>query len=86
MFTHASMFHLAVLITCYLAFTPGVANACDGPREVREAALASIKVFIETKRMAVLTFAGYSGAQYEDPEALMEHASRVLDGQDSAKH
>jgi hypothetical protein len=79
------MFHLAVLITCCLAFAPGAANACDGPREVREATLASIKVFIQTKRMAVLTFAGYSGAQYEDPAALREHASRVLDSQDPAK-
>ncbi|MGH8513266.1 MAG: hypothetical protein ACREV8_04875 [Gammaproteobacteria bacterium] len=85
MFSHAPMFHLAVLITCWLAFTPGAASACDGPREVREATLASIKAFIHTKQMTVLTVAGYSGAQYEDPEALMEHASRVLDGQDPAK-
>ena len=85
MFSHALMVHLAVLITCCLTCTPGAANACDGPREVREATLASIKAFIHTKQMTVLTFAGYSGAQYEDPEALREHASHVLDGQDSAK-
>jgi hypothetical protein len=33
----------------------------------------------------VLTFTGYSGAQYEAPKALMKHASRVLDGQAFAK-
>lgn len=35
--------------------------------------------------MTVLTFAGYSGATYEDPGAMMEHASRLLDGQDPEK-
>ena len=85
MFSHAPMFQLAVLITCLLAVTPGAANACDGPREMRETTLASITAFIHSKQMTVLTFAGYSGAQYEDPEALMKHASRVLDGQDAAK-
>jgi hypothetical protein len=85
MLSHASMFRVAGLITCYLAFTSGAANACDGPREVRETTLASIKAFIHTQQMAVLTFAGYSGARYEAPEALMEHASDVLDRQDSGK-
>jgi hypothetical protein len=79
------MFRVALLITCCLSFTSGAANACDGPREVREATLASIKAFIHTNQMAVLTFAGYSGAHYEAPQALMEHASHILDRQDSGK-
>ena len=83
--SHARMFRVALLITCCLAFTSGAANACDGPREVRDATLASIKAFIHTKQMAVLTFGGYSGAQYEAPEALLEHASHVLDRHDSAR-
>jgi hypothetical protein len=78
------MFPLAVLITCGVAFTSGVATACDGPRHMREATLASIQAFLHTTQRTVLTFAGYSGAQYEDPEALRAHASRVLDGQDPA--
>ncbi len=85
MFSHASMFHCKVLIACCLAVTPGTAIACEGQREVREATLASIEAFIQSKQMTVLTFAGYSGAQYEDPEAMMEHASRILDEQDPAK-
>jgi len=52
---------------------------------MREATLASIKAFIHSKQRAVLTFTGYSGAQYEDAQAMMEHAARVLDGQDPAK-
>jgi len=85
MFSHASMFPRAVLIACCLAFTPGTATTCDGPREVREATFTSIEAFVRSKHMRVLTFAGYSGAQYQDPEAMMEHASRILDEQDPQK-
>ena len=60
-------------------------SICDGPRDVREATLATIDAFIHSKRMNVLTFSGYSGAQYENPTAMMEQASRILDGQDPAK-
>jgi hypothetical protein len=85
MFSRGSMFRCAVLIAGCLAVTQGASSACDGPRDVREATLSSIEAFIHNKQMTVLTFAGYSGAQYEDPEAMMEHTSRVLDGQDPAK-
>jgi hypothetical protein len=73
------------LITSTLAVVPYAAMACDGPREVREASLASIQTFIHSKKMTVLTFTGYSGARYQDPRAMLEHAARVLDGQDSKK-
>ena len=85
MFSHAPMIPFVVLITCPLAVAPGVAGACGGPREAREATLASIQAFIHTKKMTVLTFAGYSGAEYQEPEAMLEHATRVLDGQDPKK-
>ncbi len=35
--------------------------------------------------MSVHTFAGYSGAEYEDPNAMLEEAARILDGQDPAE-
>jgi len=79
MFSH--VLGLAVLITGCLTIAPVAANACDGPRAVREATSASLEAFIRAKQMTMLTFTGYSGAQYEDPAALMEHAARVLDGQ-----
>lgn len=60
-------------------------KACGGPREAREADLASIQAFVAGRKMTVLTFAGYSGAQYQDPAAMLESASRILDGQDPAK-
>ena len=63
MFSSAPMVGLAVLFTCCLTFTADAANACDGPREVREATRASLKEFIRARQMTVLTFTGYSGAQ-----------------------
>lgn len=85
MFKRGSAFNLVVLITSCLVVATDAASACDGPREVREVTIASIKAFIHSKRMTVLTFAGYSGAEYEDPSAIIEQASRVLDGQDPKK-
>lgn len=85
MFAHRSMSRLAAPIACCFAFAVSSAGACDGPREVREATAASIDAFIHAKQMTVVTFAGYSGAGYEDPDALVLHASRVLDRLDPAK-
>ena len=85
MVSRALIFVLTVLITSCSTSAPVVTEACDGPREVREATLASIKEFIDARQMTVLTFGGYSGAQYESPEALMGHASRVLDAHVPAK-
>lgn len=85
MFKRGFAINLLILTTCCLAVASDAAGACDGSHEVREANLASIKEFIHGKQMTVLTFAGYSGARYENPAAMMEHASRVLDAQDPQK-
>jgi hypothetical protein len=71
------------LACCLLV--PAEASACNALAEVREASSASVKEFAQRQRKTVLTFVGYSGAGYEDPKALLEHASRILDGQDPAK-
>lgn len=72
-------------LVCGLALSAATARVCDGPREAREATLGSIKDFIDGKQMTVVTFAGYSGAEYEDPEAMLAQASRILDGLDPAR-
>jgi len=71
--------------TLALAAVPLRGSACDGQREARAATLDSIKAFISARKMRVLTFAGYSGAEYEDPQAMLERASAILDQQDPAK-
>ena len=52
--------------------------ACTAPVDVRDASSSTIKAYVQSQRLKVLTFAGYSGAGYEDPAAMLEHASRVL--------
>jgi hypothetical protein len=52
---------------------------------VREASQTSIADFIQGRRGTVLTFAGYSGAGYEDRDAMLARAAEVLDAQDPEK-
>ena len=74
-----------LVITCFAAGPVARGDPCDGPRVERDANLESIRAFVEGRRMAVLTFSGYSGAEYEDRAAMLTHASTVLDRHDPAK-
>lgn len=56
------------------------AHGCDQPSAVREATAAEIRSFFAGEDMQVLTFLGYSAAGYEDEAAMLEQASRILDG------
>jgi len=77
---------LSTLVVTFCAAGPVArADPCDGPRDVHDASLASIRTFVEGRRMTVLTFGGYSGAEYEDRAAMLTHASTVLDRHDPAK-
>lgn len=58
------------------------ADRCDGPQQVREATLDEIKAYVLARRMAVLTFIGYSGAGYQQPRAMLQQASSVLSSTD----
>src|SRR5262245_1022994 len=77
---HASVMRIVVVSASTLAIAPNVVGACDGPHEVRDATLASIKAFVNGRKMKVLTFTGYSGAGYEDPKAMLQSAAPILDG------
>ncbi len=59
-----------------LAFLPVVAGMAHAGKD---ATPAEIRAFFAGKKMKVLTFFGYSGAGYEDPEAMRAAASKVLD-------
>lgn len=67
-----------------LAANADAVGGCSGVGEVREATLAAIEAFIAERRVEVLTFEGYSGSQYQDPAAMLEQASRILDAKDPA--
>jgi hypothetical protein len=58
--------------------------ACGQP-STRDATVHDIKAFFAGKKMTVLTFTGYSGAEYEDKAAMLAQASNILDQFDPTK-
>jgi hypothetical protein len=63
-----------------LSFTPyALAHTCEPAKQVTEAAPEQVRAFFKSKRWNVVTFLGYSGAEYEDPTAMLKHAGRTLD-------
>lgn len=60
-----------------------------GPARARplacEATIDEILAFVRRQDKRVLSFAGYSGAGYDDPPAMLAQAARVLDAHDPAR-
>jgi hypothetical protein len=52
--------------------------SCEAPKAIREAGPAEIHEFFAARKLAVLTFEGYSGAEYEDRAAMLKRAGEVL--------
>jgi len=80
-----SILLLSLLLSDVSLAATATAPACAAPREIREVTSEKIRTFAQRKKMNILTFAGYSGAQYEDPQAMLEQASRVLEKYRPAK-
>lgn len=59
-------------------------NGADPP-VVREATPEAIRTFFKAKKMRVLTFAGYSGAGYENNAVMLRQATQVLSRFDPKK-
>jgi hypothetical protein len=74
-----SILLLALLLSDVSLAARVSAPACAAPPEIREMTSETIRSFARRRKMNILTFAGYSGAQYEDPQAMLEQASRVLE-------
>lgn len=81
--------HRVGLLACaglyfILLLGPSAALGC-GPRMItKEASPEEVRGFFETKKMRVLTFLGYSAAEYEDKELMLKQAERILDQFDPA--
>jgi hypothetical protein len=58
---------------------------CETPKTIKEAAPAEIHEFFAAKKLTVLTFAGYSGAEYEDKAAMLKRAGELLAKFDATK-
>lgn len=67
-----------------LALAPSLASACSNTPVLREASASQIHDFVRSKGLRVLTFVGYSGADYEDPAAMRAVAEQVLAMHDPA--
>jgi hypothetical protein len=70
-----SAFHWPVLTWLFAR----MALACDQPSTMREATSEEVRAVLNGKNMTVLTFLGYSGAEYENKAAMLEHATQTLD-------
>lgn len=72
-------------LCCFLAGLGLTTVACTQTATVRDATVQEVKAFFDGQNKKVLTFAGYSGAGYEDEASMLEQAERVLSEYDSAE-
>lgn len=54
------------------------AAPCASAPQVTEATPQQVKEFFASRKQKVVTFLGYSGAEYEDPAAMLEQAGATL--------
>ena len=72
-----------------LVVLAGLSNAteaaeCEDQRRLEQATVDEIVEFFAGKERAVVTFVGYSGAGYEDEQAMLEVAGSILEEFDPA--
>jgi hypothetical protein len=59
--------------------------ACELAAATIDASPGEIRAFFESQKKVVVTFVGYSGAEYEDKPAMLETAQKLLDELDTSK-
>jgi hypothetical protein len=75
----------ALLAGPFMSNAAATPLACKGPAHIHTGDAATIARHLKATGKQVLTFEGYSGAGYQDPDALMREASRILDRHDPAR-
>lgn len=65
-----------------LAAAAGAAAPYQGPAEVREARPLAVRAYVQSTGRKVLTLAGYAGAGYEQPQAMLDAVDKALAGRD----
>jgi hypothetical protein len=76
----------ALLCSCaMLAVAPASAQVCANAPQQREASAQQIQDFARSQGKRVLSFVGYSGAEYQDPAAMRAAAEQVLSQHDPAR-
>jgi hypothetical protein len=62
-----------------------MALSCEPPSTIREVGPEEVRTFFKSTKMQVLTFLGYSGAEYENKALMLEEATRILEQSDPKK-
>jgi predicted Rossmann-fold nucleotide-binding protein len=70
---------VALLAGAWVGPAAAAPLACKGPAHICKGYAATIARQLKATGKKVLTFVGYSGAGYQDPDALAREASRILD-------
>ena len=68
---------LGWVLAALLGASP-LAAACDGQPALHDATPRQVQAFVRSRGLDVLTFAGYSGAGYQDRDAMLAQAKAVL--------
>ena len=80
-----SMLRRALATLAAASVIPPAAHAARRPPRVRRATLDEVRQWLAGRHKAVLTFLGYSGAEYEFPARMLAEAAAVLAGQDPSR-
>ena len=83
--THRFIRLLVVISAWCLIASASNASTCGDGNVSNDATDGQLEAFFESANKHVLTFIGYSGAEYEDHEAMLAIARRVLDEFDPAE-
>ena len=76
---------IACSLFLLLFFFPPIALSCERPTTTREVSPEEVRAFFKSTQMQVLTFLGYSGAEYENKALMLEEATRILEKSDPKK-
>lgn len=76
---------VALLAGAWVGPAAAAPLACKGPAHIHTGDAATIARHLKATGKKVLTFVGYSGAGYQDPDALIREASRILDRHAAAR-
>jgi hypothetical protein len=68
---------LGGVLAMLLGVSP-LADACDGKATLHDSTPKQVQTFVRSRNLDVLTFAGYSGAGYQDRDAMLAQAKAVL--------
>ena len=75
---HPTMRIHPIVPALLLCFPPAASAEPCRPAVVKEATPADIRTFFDDRAMQTVTFLGFSGAEYEQPPAMLAGAERTL--------